>query len=451
MSLRSDIAQGARLALWSMMRPETIRGYRESAQEGTQPPARITAHLDRRLRDVIADAACSVPWYREQWRALGILSDAERGDVPLRELPPLTRADLQSNGAQLKRIPATATSHVSRTTGGSTGEPVAFMQSRRYLEMASGRGLRSLAWGGWRIGARTAMVWGGPNELRDVGGFRDRAKALLTNRRIYDAFRTGPDVYEQWLADWRVWRPEFVLGYASALEGVALHLRTQGAHLHGVKAVFSTAEKLYPHQRSLISSAFGAPVRDQYGSREVLAVAAECTAGRLHAYLDSAYLEVEATAPGQPGRVLLTQLDNPDMPLIRYANGDLAEWASEDDVPCPCGLAYPVVRQIHGRTSDLFRFHGGRIVHGEYFTHMMYDLPGILVFQFHQNRDGDVMLYVVPSADADRDMLLATLNERLQRLPVELATPFRVDLKLVTEIPRTGQGKHRFTRSDVSE
>ena len=48
------------------------------------------------------------------------------------------------------------------------------------------------------------------------------------------------------------------------------------------------------------------------------------------------------------------------------------------------------------RTSDNFPFPGGRLVHVEFFTHLMYGSSGIVTFQFHQTAVDEIILYIVP-------------------------------------------------------
>lgn len=432
-SLRTTMREWA----WWKLRPATMRELSRSADDGRGERDATAVRVAR----AIADAARYIPFYRDHWGGRGVLAAAESGNVALADLPLLTREHLREAYPRLRRPHA---QHViERTTGGSTGEPVRFAQSSEYIERGNGRGMRSLMWGGWSLTGRTAVVWGGPNEMRLSHGIRGWLKAVVTNRRVYDAFRTGEREYARWLADWRRWRPQYVIGYASALDGAATYLLDRGRTLTGVSTVFSTAEKLFPQQRARIERAFGAPVRDQYGSREVLSVAAECTHGALHAYLDSAYLELVATPDGEA--VVLTQLDNPAMPLIRYANGDLAKW-STSSAPCACGLHYPVLAEVTGRTSDLFRLPSGKIVHGEFFTHVMYDVQDVAAFQFYQAPDGAITLFVVPRRAARVDQVERDLRSALDKL--RLGT--RVELSVVDDIPRRGQGKHRFTVSEYA-
>ena len=54
-------------------------------------------------------------------------------------------------------------------------------------------------------------------------------------------------------------------------------------------------------------------------------------------------------APGEIGRVIVTDLHNFAMPLIRYELGDQAALGP----PCACGRGLPVLKMVAGRTHDL--------------------------------------------------------------------------------------------------
>ena len=101
-----------------------------------------------------------------------------------------------------------------------------------------------------------------------------------------------------------------------------------------------------------------------YGSSETGTTAVTCERGRLHLQLQSYLLELHdergtRLVDGGPdsGELVVTTLDLPARPLVRYRTGDLVETTGE---PCPCGLALPVMRTL-GRRQDVITFGGVNI------------------------------------------------------------------------------------------
>ena len=74
-----------------------------------------------------------------------------------------------------------------------------------------------------------------------------------------------------------------------------------------------------------------------------------------HVIVEVVDADDEPVGPGELGRVLVTQLHNFALPLIRYELGD---WARRGD-PCPCGRAHDVLLEVSGRTRNMLSLPGG--------------------------------------------------------------------------------------------
>jgi phenylacetate-CoA ligase len=242
-------------------------------------------------------------------------------------------------------------------------------------------------------------------------------------------------------------RPAVVQGYVSALDLFAGHLLARARRLPAPRVLRSAAETLAPAQRERIEQAFGAPVRDVYGSRESAALAAQCAHGGFHVLAHAKVLEIvdehgAPQPPGVPGRVLVTDLSNRAMGLIRYENGDVAAW-DPSPAPCACGSAYPRLARVHGRTSDFFTLPSGERIHGEWFTHLFYGREDVLQFQVRQTAPASIEVLTRGPAD---EVALAPLLARLrERVGADVAVAWR----RVESIPPSPSGKHRFTVSLV--
>ena len=70
-------------------------------------------------------------------------------------------------------------------------------------------------------------------------------------------------------------------------------------------------------------------------------------------------------------------------PFIRYRIGDSADKIISEK--CDCGRYSERINKIYGRESDNFINTKGKVVHGEYITHLFYDTKNISQFQIIQN------------------------------------------------------------------
>jgi phenylacetate-CoA ligase len=130
------------------------------------------------------------------------------------------------------------------------------------------------------------------------------------------------------------------------------------------------------------------------------------------------------------------------MPLIRYRNEDLVKIGGE---ACPCGRGLPMMTQVVGRRSDIIQSPSGRAIHGEFFTHLFYDAPGIREFQVVQTAPADLVIRVVADASfgaSHRNRIEAAIRDHAD-------AAFRVRWETLAEIPRGASGKFRFTLSEV--
>ena len=123
--------------------------------------------------------------------------------------------------------------------------------------------------------------------------------------------------------------------------------------------------------------------------------------GRRHVFTYNNHVEVvdasgSALPEGGVGRILVTNLHNYTMPLLRYEIGDLGSLSTE---PCPCGSPLPHFVELQGRITDHFKRADGGLIHGEYFTHLFYFRPWVKEFQVNQLGFDHIQICVVPASE----------------------------------------------------
>jgi phenylacetate-CoA ligase len=149
-------------------------------------------------------------------------------------------------------------------------------------------------------------------------------------------------------------RSEVLYGCSSTLTLFAKWLRNSGKRWHKPQLIIATAEALSPEQRRTLAGVFECHVTVHYGRRDIGVVAAECPeGGRLHLHPWACYVELLPAGKSPAGplyRVVVTDLLNYGMPLIRY---DTADCVLYDASPCPCGSWYPSITTVVGRTTEI--------------------------------------------------------------------------------------------------
>ncbi|MGA2003789.1 MAG: hypothetical protein ABSG70_10430 [Terriglobales bacterium] len=418
----------------------------EGAPFGTAEQVREKQFQD--LRALLAHAETLVPYYRNLFRTLGIRSQEIRNWDDFARLPILTKDIIRANQRDLIREDVPVERLQPHFSGGSTGVPLKFFRSPDYMVASDAGTYRNMEQCGWRPGEMVAFFWGGNDKMYAMWRVEFELRQFVRRMYQFDPFFAGEADMANWERLFARIRPRVILGYASTIARFASFLDMQGKKIGGIKGAFTTAEKLYRPQREVIERVFGCKVFDCYGSSEVQNIAAECCAGRMHVNADFVVVEEDKAEGDGPRPFLLTSLQNRSMPFIRYRNEDCGYLSQET---CTCGNHFPLMRLEIARTSDNFVFPGGRVVHGEFFTHLMYGSDGIVNFQFHQTAIDEIILWIVPGP-GDAHAREEKIRDSIKQIQaVTPGHPIRVEVREVESIPLSSAGKYRFTRSDVND
>jgi phenylacetate-CoA ligase len=425
---------------------DTLQQLREIEDTPFLPSEKIHAHQFKQLSGLLSHAEHHVPYYREMFRGLGITSLDIRNFADFSRLPILTKEIIRARGRDLIRNDVPLETLEAHFSGGSTGVPLQFYRSHKYMAASDAGTYRNLQQCGWRPGEMIAFFWGSTDKLDRMPRWEFEIRQHLRRSYLFDPFHSGETEMAAWARRMYSLRPAVILGYASTIARFAAFLESNRQSLPSVRGIFTTAEKLYQPQRQVIERVFGCHVFDCYGSSEVQNISAECSHGKMHINSDFVVVEEETIDGDSPRPFLLTSLKNWSMPFIRYRNEDCGYLSSEH---CSCGNNFPLMRLEIARTSDNFIFPNGRIVHGEYFTHLMYGAEGIANFQFHQTEIDQFTLLVVPGS-GDPQVRQEAIRKAVSHIQSLCSGhPIHVEVKELDTIPLSSAGKHRFTRSDV--
>ncbi|HBI46016.1 MAG TPA: hypothetical protein DDY78_24645 [Planctomycetales bacterium] len=438
------------LALWRRGETAQLRFEREFERTQFLPPEEIRRLQLARLRSLLFHASDNCPFYQRRFEQAGFAPGLLRNLEDLRALPPLEKRDIQEHGADMVARNWPRSDLIRNQTGGSTGTPVTFFLSGARKCSRAAATLRHNRWAGWEVGDKAAVIWGAPQD-RPADGWRSRFRnALLREPMWLDAgCLTEERMVEFHHALHRV-RPHIIQAYARAVVMFARFLQARGLTAYQPHSIVTSAEILEKEDRDLLEQVFRCPVYNRYGCREVSVVASECSAhAGLHVMAEGLYLEIETpngpAAPGEMGAVLVTDLLNGAMPLIRYRIGDMAAWA---DGPCPCGRGLPRLERVAGRVTDFLVGADGRLVSGVFLaTYVVAQRPSLGQVQIRQHTAGAVVYRIRPGRDFDPIADGEYLREATRR---RLGAGAVCEWEAVDEMPAEASGKFLFSRSTVA-
>jgi phenylacetate-CoA ligase len=396
-------------------------------------------------RRVIHYAFDQVPYYHHLLKSIGLRPEDITSPTMFRRIPITSKDVLRAEyvGLHSKTLPQR---FYENTSGGSTGIPVRVLQDSYYKANGVASQIRSQEAMGWKLGQRSAYIWGAERDSPRLSA-SGRVKMAMQRILWVNSFRMTESMIRESIHSLREQSPRIIIGYASSLHLVARFILKEGLDPPQVQGVQSSAETLFPTQREDIERAFRSRVFDKYGARDAGDISFECEAHvGMHINVDQQYVEFERegepVSPGEDGRILVTNLTNSAMPLLRYDVDDVSSPMREN---CTCGRGLPLMNHVKGRVSDTIFAPNGRLVHGEYFTHLFYHANGVREFQVDQVSRNKLVIRIVKGSGFN-DALYRHIEEEIHQF---IDPALEIEFVGVDQIPLTRTGKHRFTISRV--
>ena len=430
-----------------LRRRHTLAWLADYRRDQWLAPEQVAALQWQRLKRLLEHCHREVPYYQRRWRELGVVPADIRNLDDYAKLPLLTKADIRANFDELQ-ADSWRGRLLTKATGGSTGEPMRFGYTRESNDRRTAVMWRGYEWAGSRMGRRTLFLWGGAvGEPTRTHQLKDAIYNRLFARHVLNSFHMTEANMAEYADAIDRYRPEIIVAYVGPLVRLAQWLIANKRRIWRPQGIIGAAEALHEFQREIIEQAFGAPAFNTYGCREFMLIAAECEKRQgLHVNADHLVVELHKPQHAPPdthtGEVVITDLFNYGMPFLRYANGDMATAATE---ACSCGRGLPLLTRVDGRVLDAIRTPSGHVLPGEFFPHMLKDVPGVQRFQLVQRQLDRLDLAIVRGADFD-EASLAYIRREVAKV---LGDSVELDCHFVDDIPLTPSGKLRVTVSEL--
>ncbi|MDT0558735.1 CoF synthetase [Ichthyenterobacterium sp. W332] len=232
------------------------------------------------------------------------------------------------------------------------------------------------------------------------------------------------------------------LCYASALEQIAKYLEKRELFIsnHGLNAIIAISEYLNKYTKETLEKHLNIPVYSRYSNEELGMIAQQSISSPTFFEVNHASYHVEILSmdsdkhvkPGEFGRIVVTDLHNYAMPMIRYDTGDIARYKYDNN-----GVMQ--LDKIEGRKMDVIYNTSGNII-SSFITHAIFNEHYKHLKQYQLIQQGEKDYEIKLNANHST---LSIEGEIINNVKSELGKDANVKITYVEEIPPLASGKRR--------
>ena len=404
------------------------------------PAEEIVQAQHRQLVTLAHYAARHAKHFAERLKEADLAPDDLATPAGLARLPILRRRDIQRRGPDLfcAEIPPSHQPLGESKTSGSTGEPILVQRTGVCRLFFQAMNLRDHIWHERDLARPFSTIRPQVSSYAISKNWGEPLSPMLETGPV-QAIPTTLDAARQ-VELLREFQPYCLIVYPNSLDAIAAHCEEQGIGLPGLAKIRTVGETLSPRVRERARKVLSAEIADHYSSQEAGSIAIECPeSGLYHVMAESVIVEVvddqgRPCREGATGRVLVTDLHNFAMPIVRYEIGDYAEVAG----PCPCGRGLPALKAILGRERNLILMPDGSRHWPLVGFHAYRDIAPVSQYQFIQHDRERIEVRLVmeaPMTQAQEAKLKDHMRKSLGH-PFDLAFTYFPD-----SLPRAKSGK----------
>jgi len=406
------------------------------------PRDRIEGFQLERLNDVWQHARGYVPYYRRLASENALPRRFSSLEEYRQAVPVLPKAEVRTRSRDF--LSTEPLPGGWERTGGSTGTPMNVYWGREsHREMLRAKYRHFAA---WDVGIfdPTAFLWGHSASFKP--GMAGRLSQCLLpvqdrlrNRIRLSAYHLGHQDLRDYLRRIKAFQPVSMYGYSRALYFLAQEAESLEFECDSLRLFTLTGEPAFPFMVQAIERVFGVPAVSEYGSIECGAIASEWPDRTLRVREDMVLVETE---PREDGRfdILVSVLNNPSYPLLRYAIADVTDAPlSRPD------SGFAILKNVAGRNNDFILTRSGRWLHSARFdAFFKYQSKGVRRFRMRQRADGSISVALEIEDDAP-----AVDTKSIEQGLRDLVEGYAVRVETVNSIAQTAAGKHRLVVSDL--
>lgn len=326
-------------------------------------------------------------------------------------------------------------------TSGSTGIPLKIYMTKADSERNDLCHVRSYLYNKWKIFDKIVSIIGDvdyrdPNTLQHFGIMP--IKYISINQPVASIVE---DIMRS--------RFDILKGYTDDLRLISKYILDKDIKSIRPKIVSTGAALLDDITRELIHKAFKVYPTDSYGSADAGQIAWQCNKREYyHINIDMVFVEVirnnHHVPIGEPGEIVITNLWNTAFPIIRFKLGDIV---TLHEGKCDCGLMFPCLKMIDGKTVDFIILPNGEAVTPHAPKQVMIDVLEVDAYKIIQTSEFDIVVKVIPKPSFNIDVS----NRIISKLNILFKNELSIKVEAVNDLPRNEARKFNTVESKIGQ
>ncbi|OQA31901.1 MAG: hypothetical protein BWY55_00198 [archaeon ADurb.Bin336] len=397
------------------------------------------AYQKDKLEKILLHAWQNVPYYTRVLEKAKVVVDGKVNLKNFDKISILTKDIIRKEGKNLYSKDYKERNYYENTSGGSTGEPVRFIQDKEYDLWNTATKIYFLKRLGKGLGESEIKFWGSDRDI--IKGnltLKDRITNFLYNRKFFNCY----NFEEQKMGDLvnlnNSFKPKSYWAYVDGIYEFSRYCIKNSVKLYSPKFIVTTIGPLYEKNRAIIEKAFDCKTFNQYGSRELGVIAIENKINELNVFYWRQFIELLGKESEK--KIIITSLDNYSMPLIRYEIGDVAE-TNPNYYIINKTKSFLTIGPVVGRTLGFFKTRSG-LKHSHFIVQQLFFRGWIKKFQIIQKDYNLIMIKLVGKRNKE-------MNEIENKIKILMGKNCKIQWNFVKEIKPTKSGKYLYTVCEV--
>ena len=382
------------------------------------------------LRNILTDCVHNVPYYKE-------FSNQENLNPVewLKKFPIMTKEEINKETHRLTSKPLDQL--IKKESSGSSGIHTTTYQDQDSWDKCRAIQMFWWEWAGWEIG-QPILQTGMTLQRSRIKQLKD----FFLRTNYISAFGLNTSDLIVVLKKYIRRKNHFLAGYASSLYCLAKTANLSSNIDIRFKSAVSWGDKLFPHYKKEIETAFKCKIIDTYALSEGLMIAAQKDSIYYYIMSPHIFLELlddnENEVPnGEIGKVVVTRLDAIGMPFIRYYTGDLAIKLPQSNYPENLEFNFPLLEIIIGRDTDIVKLENGDRMIVHFFTAIFEKESSFKQFKIVQKNLQGIEIQYIKS-----EKFNISAKKRIHdKIIKELSGPIKITWIEVDDIANTSSGK----------